>query len=77
MASASKVIDEIVEQGEGATGESKGEKKVLFSELEKVAHYFRFSEIYHERYYQAGDDPQVPPTERKCWLILRMSSYKA
>jgi hypothetical protein len=65
MESASQLIDEIVEQGEGATGESKGDKKVLFSELEQVAHYFRFSEIYHQRYYHAGDDPKKPPTGEK------------
>lgn len=62
MESASKAIDDIVEQGEGATGDSKDDKKIMFSDLENVAHYFRFCEIYHGKYYQAGDDPHKAPT---------------
>jgi hypothetical protein len=50
--SASLAIDHIFEQGEGTT-ESPTE------EQDRLAHYYRFAEIYHER--ELIPDPSAPP----------------
>ncbi len=61
MESASKAIDQIVEQGEGAGG-SFFDGDVQFGQPEEMAHYFRFNEIYHERHYKLDDEVKKPPT---------------
>lgn len=43
----------------GASLESHHHK--TFSGEEEPAHYYRFQELYEERYYQAGDTPQTGP----------------
>jgi hypothetical protein len=62
LKTASAAIEEIIEQGEGAEGSLFEGSKASFGERVEVAHYYRFSEIYHARYYKNDDDPQKPPT---------------
>ena len=54
---AINAIDLIIEQGEGATISANKITQELYQ-----AHYFKFSEIYHERFYSPDDDPSLPPT---------------
>jgi len=57
------VIDEIVEQGEGINGSIFAEKydpehnnlELFGPEVEEYAHYFRFKEVLHGRFYQPTD----------------------
>lgn len=63
LKSAFQAIDEITEQGEGATAFTvlDGDKK-HFEQRAEVAHFYRFNEILMERYYRPDDDPRLPPT---------------
>jgi hypothetical protein len=60
LSEANQAIDLIVEQGEGVSGNDI-KKEGFFSDNADVPHYFRFNEIYMERYYKEGDDPRQPP----------------
>lgn len=62
MKNASDAIDEIIEQGEGASGSLFDGDHKKFGQMEEVAHYYRFSEIFYGKYYKHDDDPQKPPT---------------
>ena len=60
---ACKVIEEIVGQGEGTLGSifsepfREGDPKYLIfgPDVEEYAHYFRFKEVYYERFYAVTD----------------------
>ena len=62
LETARAAIKTIVEQGEGAPAP---DKETFFSDRELVPHYYRFKEIYSERYYRPGDDPYGEPTGDK------------
>jgi hypothetical protein len=58
-------IDEIMEEGEGAClGHRAGDKDPIPGpgDHEDVAHYFKFNEILHSRYYHPDDPVDGPPT---------------
>lgn len=60
--SALQALKEIVGQGEGVHHTFfDGDQE--FGEVEEIAHYFRFKEIYHERYYDLARDKPMPETE--------------
>ncbi len=60
--SALLALKEIVGQGEGVHHTFfDGDQE--FGEVEEIAHYFRFKEIYHERYYDLARDKPMPETE--------------
>ncbi len=61
LESASSALDEIVEQGEG-TAPGDEERKLVFKADEELAHYYRFSEVFHGKFYKEGDDLHQPPT---------------
>lgn len=60
---AMAVIDEIVEQGEGTLGsifsgdyhEEDNNMELFGPDVEEYAHYFRFKEVLHGRFYQPTD----------------------
>jgi hypothetical protein len=58
---ASRAIDVIVDQGEGADGSLWDGDSAYFQQPAEVAHYFRFNEVYLGRRYRAtdrvGDEP--------------------
>ena len=64
LASALAAIDEIEEQGEGLKHAEvwDGDRDMFHPERDEVAHYFRYSEIMHGRFYQRGDTPRSGPT---------------
>jgi hypothetical protein len=57
-------VDEIVEQGEGASAVQvwDGDSDVFHPEREEVAHYYRFQELKLGRRYRRGDTPRSGPT---------------
>jgi hypothetical protein len=62
LCSALQALKEIVGQGEGVHHTFfDGDQE--FGEVEEIAHYFRFKEIYHERYYDLARDKPMPETE--------------
>jgi hypothetical protein len=65
LADAIKAIDEIVGQGEGINGTIEDGDHKIFGEEIEYAHYFRFNEIYKERYYKKTDTPKSGPTGKK------------
>ncbi len=63
--SAREAIREIMDEGEGAAlGDvvSDGDYIPGPEEREDIAHFFKFDEILHSRYYEPGDDVEGPPT---------------
>ncbi|KUJ81212.1 ferritin-like domain-containing protein [Ruegeria profundi] len=63
--SAMRAITEIMEEGEGADlGHRAGDKDIIPGPegREDVAHYFKFNEILHSRYYHPDDAVDEPPT---------------
>ena len=58
-------MDEIVGQGEGIDGTIHDADDPLFGDDIEYAHYFRFNEILHERFYQSTDTPQHYPSGKK------------
>ena len=67
LKTAYEAIDEIKEQGEGADGRRDDGDALYFGQQKEIAHYFRFNEIYHKRYYKKTDplktDPSGEPLE--------------
>lgn len=62
IASALKALHEIVGQGEGLHHSIfDGDHRIFGQEIE-YAHYFRYNEIYEERYYTKRDTPKTGPT---------------
>ncbi|MDX6464020.1 MAG: hypothetical protein QOE55_7717 [Acidobacteriaceae bacterium] len=64
LATALAAVDEIVEQGEGASAVQvwDGDSDVFHPEREEVAHYYRFQELKLGRRYRRGDTPRSGPT---------------
>lgn len=58
LADAEAVLDEIIGQGEGIYGSIN----VTLKKEDEFAHYFRFNEIFYERYYKTGDKAFDPPS---------------
>lgn len=65
LATAEEAISEIVGQGEGIDDTIEDSNHLLFGEDVEYAHYFRFNEIYLERYYKPTDTPKGGPTGEK------------
>lgn len=62
---AMKAIKEIMEEGEGADlGDKAGDGDTIPGPEghEDIAHYFKFNEILHSRYYRPEDSVDDPPT---------------
>ncbi|MCG7521556.1 ferritin-like protein [Ruegeria sp. Ofav3-42] len=62
---AMAAIRKIMEEGEGADmGDRAGDKDIIPGPegREDVAHYFKFNEILHSRYYHPDDSVNEPPT---------------
>lgn len=59
---AEAALDEIVGQGEGIDGSLGDGDDQKFEDDVDYAHYFRFNEVFHERFYQVGDTSKTPPT---------------
>jgi hypothetical protein len=64
LASALAALEEIVEQGEGMSGDQvwDGDEDVFHPGRDEVAHYYRFTELKLGRRYQRGDTPKSGPT---------------
>lgn len=62
LSTASKAIDVICDQGEGADGTIYDGDRQFFGQPAEVAHYFRFNEIYVGRRYRPTDHVHAPPT---------------
>ena len=64
LATALAAMDEIVEQGEGASLVEvwDGDSDVFHPERDQVAHYYRFQELKLGRRYRRGDSPRSGPT---------------
>jgi len=65
LADALEAVDEIEGQGEGIDGTINDPDHKLFGDDIEYAHYFKFNEIYHERFYTEKDSPQSPPSGNK------------
>ncbi len=62
---ALKAIKKIMDEGEGADlGHRAGDNDIIPGpdHREDVAHYFKFNEILHSRYYKPDDSIDSPPT---------------
>ena len=66
LKSALAAIDEIEEQGEGATPKDvwDGDRDMFHPDVEEVAHFFRYQELLLGKPYQRGDTPKSGPTGR-------------
>jgi hypothetical protein len=62
LASARQALSLVIEQGEAAWPPSAEDFAAVAGERLEMGHYFRVSQIYHEREYVAGDDPGGAPT---------------
>ena len=64
LATALAALEEIVEQGEGATHSQvwDGDSDVFHPERDQAAHYYRFQELKLGRRYLRGDTPRSGPT---------------
>lgn len=62
LQSALEALGLIVQQGEGVTVAKYKASVTPFAQRDYMAHFFRFKEIYHGRYYADNDDPELPPT---------------
>ena len=63
LATALTAVEEIVDQGEGATHDIwDGEREMFHPERDEVAHYYRIQELLVSRRYRRGDTPQSGPT---------------
>lgn len=62
LETALQALKEIVGQGEGVHHTFfDGDQE--FGEVEEIAHYFRFKEIYYEHYYDLARDKPLPETK--------------
>ena len=64
LETALEALKEIVGQGEGVDNTTM-DRDEQFGEIDELAHYFRFNEIYEERRYTANDTPKSGPTGAK------------
>jgi uncharacterized Fe-S cluster protein YjdI/CDGSH-type Zn-finger protein len=57
-------LAEIVEQGEGASGDEvwDGDRDMFHAERDEVAHFYRIQELLAGRRYRRGDTPSTGPT---------------
>jgi hypothetical protein len=64
LTTALAALEEIVEQGEGASRSEvwDGDRDIFHPDRDEVAHYYRFEELKLGRRYQRGDTPQSGPT---------------
>jgi hypothetical protein len=64
LASGLAALDEIVEQGEGASTVDvwDGDREMCHPERNEVAHYYRIHELAEGRRYRHGDTPTSGPT---------------
>jgi hypothetical protein len=62
LEAALEALYEITGQGEGIDHTIFDGDHEIFGEVEEYAHYFRFNEIYEERYYTDYDTPRSGPT---------------
>ncbi|MGD9995996.1 MAG: ferritin-like protein [Ilumatobacteraceae bacterium] len=64
LASALEAVDEIVEQGEGASLNDvwDGDHEMFHPEREEVGHFYRMRELHLGRRYRRGDTPRSGPT---------------
>jgi hypothetical protein len=62
LASAKVALAMVIEQGEGAWPWSPDAFAAVAGAPLAMGHYYRFSEIHHQRHYVAGDDPHAPPS---------------
>jgi hypothetical protein len=63
--SALEALHEIVGQGEGVDQTIFDGDHRIFGEEIEYAHYFRYNEIYKERYYTKKDTPHSGPTGKR------------
>lgn len=63
--SALEALHEIVGQGEGIANTIFNGDHRIFGEQIEYAHYFRYNEIYAERYYKKTDTPRSGPTGKR------------
>jgi hypothetical protein len=61
LAEAMEAVHIIVDQGEAGAG-SIDDGDASFGQMAEVAHYYRFNEIKHGRYYQLTDKPSDEPS---------------
>lgn len=62
IASARKALALVVNQGEAAWPPSPARFAESAGKQMKMGHYFRFSQIYHERHFAPGDDSRGHPS---------------
>ncbi len=62
FASAEKALNEIIDQGEGASTSLYDGDANEYDQTPDLAHFYKFSEIYYQRQYLNHDDPLSPPT---------------
>ena len=62
LATAKQALATVIEQGEGAWPWSRHAFARTAGEPLAMGHYYRFSEIFHERHYLPTDDPRGAPT---------------
>ena len=62
LATAKQALSIVIEQGEGAWSWSQDAFAKTAGEPLAMGHYYRFSEIFHERHYLASDDPSGAPS---------------
>ncbi len=60
--SAIEAMNVIKKQGEASGNSIFDGDTEYFGQPEEAAHYFRFNEIAHGRYYRRDDNPRHPPT---------------
>lgn len=60
--SAKNALAVVIDQGEGAWSREAAFVGKSFHDPFPIGHYFRFSEIFHQRRYLRTDDPLSPPT---------------
>lgn len=62
LATAKQALATVIEQGEGAWPWSQAAFAKTAGEPLAMGHYYRFSEIFHERHYLDTDDPRGAPS---------------
>lgn len=62
LATAKQALATVIEQGEGAWLWSQAAFAQAAGEQLAMGHYYRFSEIFHERHYMSNDDPYSAPS---------------
>ncbi|KMT63852.1 ferritin-like domain-containing protein [Catenovulum maritimum] len=62
ITTATTALEQIIDQGEGAAATLYDGDADEYGQAPDLAHFFKFSEIYYQRHYQADDNPLLPPT---------------